>query len=56
MNGLEAVQAFEAAERQYDVIIMGRSTLFLVLAALLLTFACRHLDACHGWDESRTGD
>jgi len=33
MNGLEAVQAFEAAETRYDIIILGRFTLS-VLAAL----------------------
>ena len=28
VNGLEAVQAFEAAEKPYDIIIMGRYSLF----------------------------
>ena len=70
MNGLEAVQAFKAAEKPYNIIILGGYSLFpsqkkkpMHLCISLLRFclhsanpASRHHDASHGWDGSDTRD
>jgi hypothetical protein len=53
VNGFKALQAFQVAEKPYDIVIMGTSPpvqpiYFLISGAL--TKESRHHNASHGWD------